>query len=226
MTLYNGCELCLKDPKSRDIEVLIEAWRAFNPTLVFTVPRNHEMLLTRCREELEVAEMVFGGRLRFVFTAGAPLPSPVEEVYRENNIPVLEGWGLTETSPCVTVTKKGYDWRSGYVGFAIPGVSVRIQQDQEILVKGPNVMLGYLHDDNATALAIDEDGWYHTGDLGEFTEDGLRILGRKDGTFKLTNGEKVHPHSLEIVGLALIAGYPLKTPFTVCTYSNNIPLGN
>ena len=59
-------------------------------------------------------------------------------------------------------------------------------------------MLGYLHDDNATALAIDEDGWYHTGDLGEFTEDGLRILGRKDGTFKLTNGEKVHPHSLEI----------------------------
>jgi long-chain acyl-CoA synthetase len=76
-------------------------------------------------------------------------------------------------------------------------VSIRIDTEQEILVKGPNVMLGYLDDAEATSRVLDEDGWLRTGDLGEFTPEGLRILGRKDGAFKLTTGEKVHPHRIE-----------------------------
>ncbi len=142
------------------------------------------------------------------------MPSHVEAIYRERGIPVLEGWGLTETSPCVTVTRNETGWRSGYVGFPIPGVSIRLGGDQEILVRGANVMQGYLDDEEATAQVIDEDGWFHSGDLGEFTRDGLRIFGRKDGAFKLTTGEKVHPQRLEnilvnesvFIGTALVVG--------------------
>ncbi|MGB2987598.1 MAG: AMP-binding protein, partial [Phycisphaerae bacterium] len=191
------CELCLDDSRGKDIDRLIDNWKAFDPTVFFSVPRIHDLLVSRCKEDPDVANIVFGGRLRFVFTAGASLPVHVEAAYREHQIPVLEGWGLTETSPCVTATTKDGTWKSGYVGLPLPGVSVRIDSDQEIMVKGPNVMEGYLHDVEATAHVITEDGWLRTGDLGEFTEDGLRILGRKDGTFKLTTGEKVHPLRVE-----------------------------
>jgi long-subunit acyl-CoA synthetase (AMP-forming) len=197
MTLYNGCELCLDDSRGKDIDRLIENWKAFNPTVFFSVPRVHDLLVTRCREQPDVSRIVFGGRLRFVFTAGAALPAHVEAAYREHGVTVLEGWGLTETGPCVTATTKDSRWQSGYVGLPLPGCTVRIDSEQEILVKGPNVMEGYLDDEEATAHVLSEDGWFHTGDLGEFTENGLRIFGRKDGTFKLTTGEKVHPQRIE-----------------------------
>ncbi|MCH8879160.1 MAG: AMP-binding protein [Planctomycetes bacterium] len=197
MTLYSGCELCLDDSRGRSIDRLIENWLAFTPTLFFSVPRIHEAVLNHCHEHPEVERTILGGRLRFVFTAGAPLPAKIEAVYRRHEIPVLEGWGLTETSPCVTCTTAGSSWQSGYVGAPIPGVKIRIDTNQEILVKGPNVMLGYLDDEEATSHVITEEGWFRTGDLGEITPDGLRILGRKDRTFKLTNGEKVHPLRLE-----------------------------
>jgi long-subunit acyl-CoA synthetase (AMP-forming) len=197
MTFYNGCELCLDDSRGKDIDRMIEDWKVFDPTIFFSVPRVHDLLVTRCEHDRKVADIVLGGRLRFVFTAGASLPAHVEAAYRKHDIPVLEGWGLTETAPCVTATAKDAGWKSGYVGLPLPGVSVRIDSEQEILVKGPNVMEGYLDDEEGTAHVITEDGWFRTGDLGEFTKDGLRILGRKDGTFKLTTGEKVHPWRVE-----------------------------
>lgn len=197
MTLYNGCELCLDDSRGRDIDRLVENWKAYNPSIFFSVPRVHDMLISQCRDDSDLAKTVFSDQFRLVFTAGASLPAHVEAAYRDRNIPVLEGWGLTETSPCVTVTNKEGGWSSGYVGFPIPGVSVRVNSDQEILVKGPNVMKGYLDDEEATSHVIDKDGWFHTGDLGEFTNNGLRIFGRKDGAFKLTTGEKVHPQRVE-----------------------------
>jgi long-subunit acyl-CoA synthetase (AMP-forming) len=197
MTLYNGSELGLDDSHGRDIDRLIDNWQRFSPTLFFSVPRVHDQLLARCRESKAVESMVFGGQLRLVFTAGASLPAQVEEAYRSRGIQVREGWGLTETSPCATVTSPDREWRSGYVGFPIPGVVIRVDGDQEILVRGPNVMQGYLDDEDATSRVIDQDEWFHTGDLGEFTPSGLRILGRKDGAFKLTTGEKVHPRRIE-----------------------------
>ncbi|MBU0595347.1 AMP-binding protein, partial [Candidatus Bipolaricaulota bacterium] len=197
MTLYNGCELALDDSRGKDIDRLIENWRAYDPSVFFSVPRVHDLLVSRCREDPEVEKIVFGGRLRFVFSAGAALPAHVERAYRDHEIPVLEGWGLTETAPCVTATTKDSGWRSGYVGKPLPGVSIRIDSDQEILVKGPNLMSGYLDDEEATAHVLTEDGWFRTGDLGEYGEEGLRIFGRKDGSFKLTTGEKVHPLRIE-----------------------------
>ncbi|MFQ5491933.1 MAG: AMP-binding protein, partial [Phycisphaerae bacterium] len=183
--------------RGRNLDRLLENWKAYDPSLFFSVPRVHDLLITRCREDSAAAEVVFGGRLRFVFTAGASLPAHVEAGYSGRNIPVLEGWGLTETSPSVTLRAKDSTWRSGYVGIPIPGVTIRIDGDQEILVKGPNVMLGYLDDEEGTAHVLDKDGWFHSGDLGEFTPDGLRIFGRRDGAFKLTTGEKVHPQRIE-----------------------------
>ena len=197
MTLYNGCELCLDDSRGKDIDRLIESWKAFDPSIFFSVPRVHDLLLGRCKQDPQVADLVFGGRLRWVFSAGAALPARVEAAYRERGIPVLEGWGLTETAPCVTATTKDSGWQSGYVGYPLPGCAVRVDSNQEILVSGPNVMDGYLNDEEGTAHVITRDGWFRTGDLGEFTKEGLRILGRKDGTFKLTTGEKVHPLRIE-----------------------------
>jgi len=199
LTLYHGCTLCLDDSRGRDTDRLVDNWKTFDPTLFFSVPRVHDLLLARCREDAETDRVVFGGRLRWVFTAGASLPATVQADYQRKHVPVLEGWGLTETAPSVTLTTLDYAWKGGYVGFPIPGVSVRISDDQEILVKGPNVMSGYLDDEEATAHVIDADGWFHTGDLGEFTKNGLRLFGRKDGAFKLTTGEKVHPQRIETV---------------------------
>jgi long-subunit acyl-CoA synthetase (AMP-forming) len=199
MTLYNGCELCLDDSRGKDIDRLIENWKAFSPTIFFSVPRIHDLLVSKSEERRDVAEAVWGGRLRFVFTAAAPLPAHVAAAYREHGIPVLEGWGLTETAPCVTATTKDSGWKSGHVGLPLPGCTIRIDSEHEILVKGPNVMEGYLDDEEHTAHVLTEDGWFHTGDLGEFTKDGLRIFGRKDGTFKLTTGEKIHPLRTEIL---------------------------
>ncbi len=197
MSLYTGAQICLSDSQGSDTDRLIENWKLFDPTIFFSVPRVHDMLITRCREDTKVERVVFGGRLRFVFTAAASLPAHVESAYREHRIGVREGWGLTETSPCAAITSGTEAWRSGFVGFPIPGVSIRIDASQEILIKGPNVMLGYYEDEEATAHVIDADGWFRTGDLGEFTPDGLKILGRKDGTFKLTTGEKVLTQRIE-----------------------------
>lgn len=199
LTLYQAAELCLEDSRGRDVDRLIENWSLFSPTIFCSVPRVHELLTTRCREDGAAERIVFGGRLRFVFTAGAPLPAAIEADYQRHGIPVLEGWGLTETSPCVTLRTLASRWRSGCMGTPLPGVSIRIDSDQEILVRGPNVMLGYLHDEEANARVFTEDGWFRTGDLGEYTKDGLRLLGRKDGAFKLTTGEKVHPQRVETV---------------------------
>lgn len=214
MALYNGCILGLDDSRGRDMDRLLDNWRRYRPTIFFSVPRVHQSLLNRCREREACEQSVFHDRLRLVFTAGAPLPAGVEQAYRDHDIQVLEGWGLTETSPCVTVTSPDRAWRSGYVGFPIPGVTIRIDSDQEILVQGPNVMAGYLDDEDATSRVIDDHGWFHTGDLGEFTREGLRILGRKDGAFKLTTGEKVHPQRVEntlvnespFIGTAVVVG--------------------
>ncbi len=199
MSLYTGAELCLDEGRGKDIDRLIKNWEAFEPTVFFSIPRVHDMLVARSTESGDAEEIIWGGRLRLAFTAGAPLPGHVEAAYREHGIPILEGWGLIEAAPCVTVCTTDRAWRRGCVGFPLPGVKIRINHNQEILAKGPNVMEGYLHDEEATAHMLTEDGWLRTGDLGEITPDGLRLLGRKDGTFKLTTGEKVHPPRIETV---------------------------
>jgi long-chain acyl-CoA synthetase len=118
------------------------------------------------------------------------------EIFRNKGVPVVEGWGLTETSPCCTLTELSLERTPGVVGFPIPGVEIRLGHENEILVKGPNVMRAYFRQEETTETAFD-DGWFRTGDVGELTDEGVRIVSRLDRMFKLDNGEKVFPARIE-----------------------------
>ena len=145
------------------------------------------------KQSLKAEEMFFNSGLKFVFTAAAPLPKKLSDEFEKRGIPVIEGWGLTETSPCCTLTDPDLKREPGVVGKPIPGVSIRIAEDNEIQVKGPNVMVGYYNNEEANKDIFTDDGWYRTGDVGELTENGLKLITRKDRIFKLSNGEKVVP---------------------------------
>ncbi|HAZ09356.1 MAG TPA: hypothetical protein DCZ01_12750 [Elusimicrobia bacterium] len=195
--LYSGTHITLDDSYGKDIGVLIENFKKVRPTIFFSVPRIHQALIEESRRSRQAERDIFHPELRFVFTAAAALPKHVAEVYQRKGVPVVEGWGLTETSPCVTVTRFDQDRRPFAVGLPIPGVTVRVAKDGEILVKGPNVMLGYYRDPERNARAFTRDGWLRTGDYGEIRGHGLVLKCRVDGMFKLTNGEMVIAQNVE-----------------------------
>jgi len=196
--LYYGALLVLDDSQGKDFELLIRNWKEVRPTVYFSVPKVFQQLVSHVETHPEDAQHIFHPELRFVFTAAAPLPANLSAFFHTRGIPVQEGWGLTETSPCCTVTDPA-EPRSvpGMVGYPIPGVTIRLAEDGEILVQGPNVMRGYFANAEATAQALPGDGWFHTGDLGELMGAGLKLVTRKDRVFKMLNAEKVVPTELE-----------------------------
>lgn len=133
--------------------------------------------------------------MRMCCSGGAALPVHVFEFYWQQQVPLLEGYGLTETSPVITVSTSK-DYRRNSAGRAISGVEIRIEND-EILTRGPHVMRGYYRKPDATREVI-RDGWFHTGDLGYLDEDGfLFITGRRKELLVLTSGKNVAPVYLE-----------------------------
>ena len=140
-----------------------------------------------------------GGKLKVIVSGGAALQPRLAHVFWAAGIPVLEGYGLTETSPVIAVNNFEKDGvKFGTVGPILKNTTVRIAEDHEILCKGPGLMLGYYKEPELTAQAIDSDGWFHTGDLGRIEPEGqLKITGRKKEIFKTSFGKYVSPEMVE-----------------------------
>jgi long-subunit acyl-CoA synthetase (AMP-forming) len=184
--LSRGATLTVVPGGGRDRDLLALTLRAVRPTVFMSVPKIHALAMER--------GLFAAGGLRWAFTAGAPLDQAVFRWYQERGIPVYEGWGLTEASPSCTITVPGAGHVPGVVGQPIPGVAVGVRAgDGRIFVRGPNVMRGYYGQESPCL----QDGMLDSGDLGAWTEAGLRLNGRADHQLKLANGEKVPAGEIE-----------------------------
>ncbi|MDI9874448.1 MULTISPECIES: AMP-dependent synthetase/ligase [Bacteroidota] len=138
-----------------------------------------------------------GGNIKFIASGSAALQPRLSRVFWAAGVPIVEGYGLTETSPVIS-SSIITDFRIGCVGTVLPNVQVKIAEDGEILVKGPSIMKGYYNKPELTNEVIDSEGWFHTGDIGEFAEGRyLKITDRKKEIFKTSGGKYVAPQLLE-----------------------------
>ncbi len=161
-----------------------------NPVINAQYKLAEKMVLSKIREKL-------GGNLNLFVSGGAPMPSEVGHFFQALGINVLQGYGLTEASPVVSLNSYENN-EIGTIGLPLHNLTVRIAEDGEILVKGPNVMKGYWGDLEATNAAIDSDGWLYTGDIGEFTQKGnLKITDRKKNLFVSSGGKNIAPQPIE-----------------------------
>jgi long-chain acyl-CoA synthetase len=139
----------------------------------------------------------FGGNLRYFVAGGAPLPPQLGALFLGMNVVILEGYGLTETSPVIAVNRPG-EVRLGTVGKVLENLEVKIESDGEICVRGASIMKGYWNKPEATREVLTEDGWFHTGDVGVLQGDILKITDRKKDLLVLANGKKVAPAPIEL----------------------------
>ncbi len=195
--LVRGSTLALAQSR----ESVMEDLQLVRPTTINAVPYFYDKLRKAlCERKLDrtagALRHLLGGRIRSCCSGGAPLSRATIEFFEQQEVPLYEGYGLTESSPVITMSNASAH-RSGSCGRAIPVVDVRVASDGELLTRGPHVMVGYYKNPAATAAAIDE-GWLHTGDLATIDDDGfVRIVGRKKEMIVLSTGKKVSPTAIE-----------------------------
>lgn len=197
LTTWAGITVALAE----SIETLLLNLAEVEPTWLTAVPRFYEKVWNSVAElppgdRTARLKKVFGPRMRQLSSGGAPLPRHVCEAFHGAGIPLLEGYGLTESSPVISFNNME-SFKIGSVGRAIENVEVRIADDGEILTRGPHVMQGYWKNPTATAETI-RDGWLHTGDVGKLDADGfLYITDRKKDLFVTSAGKNIAPSELE-----------------------------
>jgi long-chain acyl-CoA synthetase len=189
----------LSDPQS-----CLQRLPEVKPSVFFSVPSHWEKLAVQAMHEphadarLAKFAATTGGRLRFCLSGGAGLKREVKDFFYSCGLLIVEGYGLTETSPTLTLNRPDA-FRFDSVGKALPCVELRLAEDGEILARGPNVFSGYHKDPEATREAFTEDGWFKTGDVGRFTDDGfLQIVDRKKDILVTAGGKNVPPTNIEI----------------------------
>jgi long-chain acyl-CoA synthetase len=203
MTMLHAETVAFAESQERLVANIGETW----PHWMNGVPRFYEKLWSALAA-LEPAaraqrlRLVAGPRLREFGAGGAALPVAIAEGFAAAGIPILQGYGLTETSPIISFNTPDSN-RNGTVGRPLPGVEVKIAADGEILTRGPHVMRGYWKDDASTRLVLDADGWFATGDVGALDADGyLRITDRKKDLIVTAGGKNVAPTALEALLVA------------------------
>jgi len=214
-------------PVSRQPAVLMRTFREFGVTMLLVVPAGLKLLdsaiarkvdaagkrasfdrlhriarhLPRVLKRLLFRQVIaqFGGRFRTLALGAAALDEDLGQRWVDMGFDVLQGYGATELSPAVSFTRPSRN-RMGTVGEAVPGVEIRIADDGEVLVRGASVFAGYWEDPDATAAAMDAEGFYHTGDIGQLDADGfLTLRGRKKDMLAMPDGTKVYPEDIEAV---------------------------
>jgi long-chain acyl-CoA synthetase len=196
-TVLGGTVVALAE----SVDTLVANLSEVHPTWMTAVPRFYEKVWAAvenqpAEERKKTLASIFGPRIRWLSSGGAPLPKHIGHGFHDAGIKLLEGYGLTESSPVISFNRLG-QFKIGTVGLAIPGVEVRIAADGEILTRGPHVMKGYWKDPEATAAAV-RDGWLYTGDVGMIDDEGfLSITDRKKDLIITSGGKNVAPSELE-----------------------------
>ncbi len=195
--IYRGTRLVLAESR----ETILRDCQLVKPTVINGVPYFYQKIAQHLHaagktREPEALREIFGGEIKRLFCGGAAVAHETERLFAELGLPLLTGYGLTESSPVISATSLE-NYVFGTVGRPLAGVEVRIAEDREVLVRGPNVMLGYWQDEPSTRQTI-VDGWLRTGDLGEFDSAGnLRIIGRRKEIIVLSTGKNVSPTTVE-----------------------------
>lgn len=242
MPMYFGTFLVILEELSS--EALKSALKKHQISVIIGVPRVWEMLhkaimgkinsnfvakklFNLCKKvnSLALSKKVFkkvadelGGNMRVLVSGGAKLDLEVSTNFKILGLPIIEGYGLTETSPIIAFNRLNNNV-IGSAGQLIPNIEVKIAEDEEILVRGANVMKGYYKNPQATSEAIDSDGWFHTGDLGKFEGDSLFIIGRKKEMIVLSNGKNINPGDIES---AILKETDLIKEIAVMEYNNHL----